>query len=71
MATEVKRLAETIQVTDVGSIAVTEIADEAGQKVRAIRIFASGSQTGLPILEIQVRAATADPIRITTPEIKF
>lgn len=71
MTTEVKRLTETIRVTEVSKILVTEIIDEAGQKVRAIRIWGSAGVTGFPVLELQVAAASADAILITTPEIKF
>lgn len=71
MTTEVKRLAETIRVTEVTKILITEIVDDAGRKVRALRIWGSDGQGGPPILEVQVEAAEADAIEITTPEIRF
>jgi len=71
MATEVKRLAETIQVTDVSRIVVTEIVEVDGRMIRAIRIWGAGSGEELPALEIQVTALTPEAIEITTPAIRF
>ncbi|WP_336488283.1 hypothetical protein [Methylobacterium nigriterrae] len=66
-----KRPTETIRVTDVSKILVTEIVADNGQQLRAIRVWGSAGAEGLPILGLQAAADTSDAIKITTPEIKF
>lgn len=65
-------LHQTIEITDVADIVVTEVVDEGGIWTRAIRIFgAPAGVEGPPILEIRVKSSVKANIEITTPAVNF
>lgn len=62
----------THEITDVAAIKVTEVTEDGGGHVRAIRIFGSpGGTEAPPILEVIVRAGDRDSIKVSTPELRF
>lgn len=71
MTTTVTHPHQTLRVTEVSKIQVTDIVDDAGTSVRALRIWGSDGTDIAPTLEIIVSAATADTLRIMTPELVF
>jgi hypothetical protein len=61
-----------ITVTDVEDVQVTEVVEDNGEYVRAIRIF--GAPEGVnaaPVIELLVRSTDQNKIKVTTPEIDF
>ena len=71
MSTNVTHPHQTLRVTEVSKIQGTDIVDDAGNSVRALRIWGSDGTAGAPTLEIVVSAETAEALRITTPELVF
>lgn len=71
MATTVTHPHQTLRMTEVSRIQVTAIEDEAGTSVRAIRIWGSAGTEIAPTIEIVVSAATAETLKIMTPELVF
>lgn len=66
------RVHETLRVTDVRDVKITEIVDDSGTFMRAIRIFGEPSgSNGLPVLEIIIESTDQSDIAVTTPEIDF
>jgi hypothetical protein len=63
---------QKIKVTEVEDVQVTEIVDDSGKFLRAIRVFGMpGGTEAAPIIELQIQSATAEKIKVTTPEIDF
>lgn len=71
MTTTVSPRNQTLVVTEVAKIQVTDIVDAAGTPTRAIRIWGSAGIEHPPTLEIIVSAETAEAIKVTTPELVF
>ena len=64
--------ATKICVTEVTDVQVTEIVENSGTFVRAIRIYGTPSGNGiLPVLEVQIRSDTGGNLKVTTPELDF
>ena len=75
MTSELILRRSTHEITDVAAIKVTEVTEvteDGGGHVRAIRIFGSpGGTEAPPILEVIVRADDRDNIKVSTPELRF
>lgn len=71
MTTTVTHPHQTLRVTEVSKIQVTDIVDDAGTSVRALRIWGSDGPNVAPTVEIIVSAETAAALKITTPELVF
>lgn len=71
MTTTVTPRSQSLVVTEVSKIQVTDIVDDAGTSVRALRIWGSDGPNLAPTIEIVVSAETAEALRITTPELMF
>lgn len=72
MSTAITETIKQIRVTDVQQVFLTEISDDAGRKVRAIRIFGSPTPSGgLPTLEILMDGAESGNLKVTTPDVSF
>ena len=72
MASVITQHTMKITVSEVEDVQVTEIVNDNGEYVRAIRIF--GQPEGVnaaPVLEVHVRSADQNKIKVTTPEIDF
>lgn len=66
------RVHETLRVTDVRDVKITEIVDDGGTFKRAIRIHGEpGGASGFPVLEIIIESTEQSDIAVTTPEIDF
>lgn len=69
MTTSITRLAETVRVSGVEDVHLTDpVPDGAGGYIRSIQIIGPGN---VPILSVQVQGATEDAIAITTPNLTF
>jgi hypothetical protein len=64
---------QRVDITDVRQIVVTEIVDDAGAKLRLLRIFGDPVVNGAPMLlfEVATRSASADDLKILTPAFDF
>jgi hypothetical protein len=73
MTTTVETIRQTIKVTEVESIEITDIvSDGDGGYVRVLRVFGTIADTpDVPIIELRLHAAAEDNIEITTPELNF
>lgn len=71
MATIVLHPHQTIRVTEVSRIQVTEIVTADETSVRALRIWGSDGTEVAPTIEIIVSAETAAALKIATPELVF
>lgn len=68
----VSQHATRILVTEVTDVQVTEIVEADGTFIRAIRIYGTPSGGAIPpVLEVQIKGATADALKVTTPELNF
>lgn len=69
MITSIKRLAETVEVSGVESVVVSDVVDDgAGGFVRAITVKGPDDA---PIFTLRVQGATEDALEITTPNLTF
>ena len=72
MSTQVTTRRHVLDVTAVQEVRVTEIVDDGGQSVRAIRIFGLPDGTeGQPVLEIILHSDEEENLFVTTPELTF
>ena len=64
---------QTIEVDQVQAVDVTEIVDDqSGGKVREVRVYGTPDGTDAPpVLTVRVKADTADPLQLTTPQLDY
>lgn len=72
MASHVKTVRQTVEISEVEDVQITEVVDEGGTYVRALRVFgAPHGRSGPPIIEVVIRSESRSNIHITTPEVEF
>ena len=63
---------QTVEITDVTDVQVTEIVEDGAGFVRAIRIYGSPSGDNAPlILDLRIKADTSAALNVTTPVFEF
>lgn len=72
MTSQIIPRSQKVEVTEAEKVQVTETVEDGGTFVRAIRVYGSPDGTdGPPVLEIILRADSAEKIAVTTPELSF
>jgi hypothetical protein len=69
----ISRKFERVALSDVRDIVVTEIVDDAGQKLRVVRFFGDPivNNAPTPLYEVESRSASAADLKIQAPGFEF
>lgn len=60
-----------VTVIDVSDVEVTEIVEDDGEFVRAIRVYTTEGANAAVVFEMTIRGATMEAIKVTAPEQEF
>ncbi|WP_298962192.1 hypothetical protein [uncultured Methylobacterium sp.] len=73
MASVINTITSSVEVTEVESVVVTDIADDGtGKKIRAIKVYGRPLGTeGSPVFTLLVSSQSEDKVKIKTPELPF
>ena len=65
-------LKQTVEISDVTDVKVTEIVEEGAGFVRAIRIYGAPAGENAPlILDLRIKSANSASLNVTTPVLEF